>query len=184
MESSLDAYAETYRRATADADALVAGLSPAQFNWKPDASSWSVAECLVHLNTTNAPYVEQMGALLKDGGPRGGPPFRYGMLARLFIASTSPNVRLKSKTLPAMMPATSQYGKPQVMAEFDRINEAFQQLIDQAEGLDVSKIRMRSPFLKVVRLPVGAFLEALAGHELRHIAQARRVTQHPGFPAV
>ena len=54
--------------------------------------------------------------------------------------------------------------------------------IERAEGLDVSRMRMPSPFLKLMRLPLGAFLEALAGHELRHLKQARRVTADPGFP--
>lgn len=33
-------------------------LSREQLNWKPDAKSWSVAECLDHLVVTNAAYFE------------------------------------------------------------------------------------------------------------------------------
>jgi len=39
-----------FAAAKAEASELVNGLKESQFNWRPDAHSWSMAECLLHLN--------------------------------------------------------------------------------------------------------------------------------------
>jgi hypothetical protein len=71
-----------------------------------------------------------------------------------------------------------------VLADFRALTDGFLAVLARAEreGLDLSKVRIASPFLRLLRLPVGAFLEALAGHAQRHLDQARWVTAHPGFP--
>ena len=185
MESTPAGYAEAYRRASDEAAALALPLTPGQFNWKSTPAVWSAAECLVHLNKTNAPYPAAMARTLARGSPRGMPPFHYGALARWFIASTGPQPKRKVKALPAMRPApATDYAPDRVLADFRALNDDFLAVLARAERerIDLSKIKMASPFFGLLRLPVGAFLEALAGHEARHLAQARRVTGHPGFP--
>jgi hypothetical protein len=186
MDATLAAYADAYRRAYGEAAALAEALTPAPFNWKPAPDVWSVAECLVHLNTMNAPYVTAIEEALAEGGPQGAPPFRYGWLARRFIASTGPQPKRKMKTFGRMKPTpSSDYAPDRVLADFKALTDGFLALLARAEAerLDLSRIRIRSPFLPILRLPVGAFLEALAGHEQRHLDQARRVKEAPGFPA-
>jgi hypothetical protein len=189
MESTPAAYADAYRRAYDEAAALATSLTPVQFNWKPAPDVWSVAECLVHLNTTNAPYLAAMEQAVEaasaKGGPRGAPPFRYGRAARRFIAATGPQPGRKMKSPAGMRPApSSSYAPDRVLADFKALNDGFLALLARAERerLDLSRIRVASPFFPLLRLPVGADLEALTGHEQRHLAQARRVTEHPAFP--
>jgi hypothetical protein len=189
MESTPAAYAETFGRAYDEAAALAESLTPAQFNWKPAPDVWSVAECLVHLNTTNAPYLAVMEKAVEkasaQGGPRGAPPFRYGWAARWFIAATGPQPSRKMKSPAGMRPApSSSYAPDRVLADYKALTDGFLALLKRAERerLDLSKIRVTSPFFSLLRLPVGADVEALAGHGLRHLAQARRVTEHSGFP--
>jgi hypothetical protein len=55
--------------------------------------------------------------------------------------------------------------------------------VRSAEGLDLSGIMMKSPAWPMLRFSLLTALAALAAHERRHLAQARRVTQRPGFPA-
>ena len=45
-------FEEQIARIRADAQALLAGMSEAQFQWKPALARWSVGECLAHLNVT------------------------------------------------------------------------------------------------------------------------------------
>ena len=185
MESTIAAYDASFRQATDDATTHVEGLSHAQFNWKPSPDVWSVAECLVHLNTSNAPYVESIQQALEGSRRTGAPPYRYGPVARLFIAATEPEADRPSKTFPSMRPTPgTDHQAPAVLDTFRAINERFLEVLALAdrEALDLARIRIGSPFLPILRLPVGAFVEALAGHEHRHLNQARRVTAHPGFP--
>ena len=69
------------------------------------------------------------------------------------------------------------------MASFDAYTERFIAVCEAADGLDLARIKVRSPFLKLLRLPLGAFLDAMGLHAIRHVQQAERVTQHPAFPA-
>lgn len=186
MESTPATYADAFHRASDEAAALVAPLTPEAFNWKPSPEEWSVAECLAHLNKGNTPYLPALERALSDGGPRGEPPFHYGPLARWFIAGTGPQPKRKAKAIRAMRPAPrTDYESGRVLAEFRALNDGFLAVLSRAERerLDLGRIKMSSPFIKLIRLPAGAFLETLAGHEQRHLDQARRVTQRPGFPA-
>ncbi len=180
---SAQAYAATYRQALADAEVLVVPLAAAQFNWKPAPDRWSVAECLDHLLRVGESYLPVLADAVAKAERTAPPPFRYGFAGRLFIRSMSPNSALKLPTAPAMMPTASSFEKEETLAAFRTLNERFVAICEDAEGRDLTRARVSSPFLKLLRFQVGALLEALAVHELRHLAQARRVTEAPGFPA-
>lgn len=186
MESTIAAYEDAYRDATTEVTERTERLSHEQFNWKPSPDSWSVAECLVHLNRLNGPYVAIMQHALEQSRRNGAEPFRYGPVARYFIASVGPEVNRKTRTFSQMEPTKgTDHQAAEVLDAFRSINDGFLHVLAHAgrERLDLGRIRIRSPFLPILWLPVGAFLEALAGHEHRHLDQARRVTEHPGFPA-
>lgn len=176
------AYARTYRDALADAEALVASLSPEQFNWKPSDEEWSVAECLEHLNKIGQAYAEPLDAALAKGGPGGAPPFRYGFFGRQFIALMQPDSPRKVKTFGSVKPSQSAYEAEAVLNAFRAVTAQFIRFCKQADGLDLRRIRLTSPLLPVVRFQLGVYLEALGAHALRHLAQARRVTRHERFP--
>ncbi len=185
MDATPDAYAAAFRAVDDAFRALAGPLTPAQFNWKPGPDRWSVAQCMDHLNVIAARYLPGLEALVARGGPPGAPPFRYGRRGRLFIAGTGAGAK-KAKTLGAMAPAQSDLDKDAVVGAFHTHTERFVGVIERARGLDLSKIRTRSPFLPplpFLTFELGAVLEANAGHERRHLDQARRVTEAPGFPA-
>ena len=183
MESTPLAYGEAYRSALQGMEELAEPLSASAFNWKPDPDTWSVAECFEHLVRTNGPYLTVFEKTIAHGRPKGTPPFQYGWFARQFIGATSPKGR-PVKTFGGMKPGTagSAIDKPRVMDSLRSQTTRLEQILASAEGLDLSRIRVRSPFVPILYLPIGAFLEALAGHEHRHLAQARRLIQHTGFP--
>lgn len=179
---SAAAYARTFRDALADAEALAGPLTPEQFNWKPSGSAWSVAECLEHLNQIAAQYLPKLEAAVRAGGPGGTPPFRYGFLGRRFVAAMQPG-STRTKTFDAITPAASHYDAEAVLKAFRAHTARFVHVCKEADGLDLRRIRLASPLLPVLRLQLGAYLEALATHELRHLDQARRVTRHEHFPS-
>jgi|SRR6185295_18091775 len=59
LEAGLDA-------AERDARALVEGLAEAAAGWRARPGSWSVAECLDHLATSNEVYLEAMRGVAAD----------------------------------------------------------------------------------------------------------------------
>src|SRR6185436_20021567 len=72
------------------AQSLVAGLSHAQFYWRPEPGRWSIAQCLAHLNTVNGGDLGALRAAIEAGKERkqiGEGPFTYGFFSRKFVAS-------------------------------------------------------------------------------------------------
>jgi hypothetical protein len=168
------------------ASALAAGLTNEQFNWRPEPGRWSIAECLDHLHSTGSKLLPAMDAAIERARNRGksaSAPFRYGWFDNWFIRGTGP------------MPATGKGMKhpkqyaPRADQPVERVLPAFLELQDQliqrlhaANGLDLARIKISSPILRLLRISLGAWFAATAGHQERHLEQARRVREHPGFP--
>ena len=82
------------------AEALVDGLSPAQFTWRSEPGRWSIGECLSHLNIITAGDNKTIAAAIEDGRARhliGSGPYRYGFLSRWFVKSMEPPAKRKFK---------------------------------------------------------------------------------------
>lgn len=173
----MSALVRPYLDARARLAALTDGLEPRLFNRKPSASGWSAGECVVHLNRTAAGYLpafERLAGTL----PPGEGPFRYGWLARRFIEAVRPGSRALP-TAGAMKPpaATGRESDVDPDAALRQFNDDMDRLVAVArrlEGRDLTAVRMRSPFLPALRLPLGAFVEALGLHACRHVEQAER----------
>src|SRR4051812_4004858 len=51
MAREVEQFRQQFEQIAQDADALVNPLSDEQFVWQPRPASWSVAQCIEHLNT-------------------------------------------------------------------------------------------------------------------------------------
>ncbi|MEL6614634.1 MAG: DinB family protein [Bacteroidota bacterium] len=186
MTDLLSSYAAHYDASRSDLHRIADGLSDEAFNWKPSPRSWSVGECVVHLNTIAKGYLPELERLASADAPRGDAPFRYGWLAGRFIGAVSPGSRAIPTGGPMKPPKTSgersEIDQARALSSFDGYTDRYLAVCDDASGLDLQAIQMRSPFLKLMKLPLGAFIEALGLHAVRHVQQAERVTQRPGFP--
>lgn len=190
VSDQLQTYTKFYQDAQLEAHALVDAMSDTQFNWKPSGKSWSVGECIEHLNIVGLGYLPVLPEAVRATTDERGrdrafdEPFTYGWIGRKFIASLTLGSR-KIPTGSAMDPTkhnSSSLTISKSMATFDSVTEGFVNAIEASQGLDLSRIKVTSPFLRLVRFPLGVFLEALGLHALRHVDQARRVTQMDGFP--
>ena len=182
LEEYVSVFAESKRRARD----LAGPLSESQFNWKPSARQWSVGECLDHLNRVARGYVPAMESAVRSADRQGREPFHYGWLSRKFIASVGPGSR-RLKTAGGMKPPSagsdhSELNKDETLAEFEELTDGYIGVVREAQRIDLSAVKVRSPFLWFFRLPVGAFMEGLGGHAIRHLDQAERVTMLDDFP--
>jgi hypothetical protein len=165
--------------------ALLDGLSDDAFNTKPGETRWSAGECVVHLNKIAKGYLPKMeAAVAVPDAPRGEGPFHYGWLSRLFISSVTPGSR-NLPTAGAMKPPEadglrSDVDRQRAVGRFDADIGRYLAVIDAADGLDLARIKIASPFLSVLRLPLGAFLDAMGQHSLRHVLQAERAVAATG----
>lgn len=161
---------------------LTAGLTVEQLNWQPAPGVWSIGQCLEHLCLGNEVYLPAISSALER---KAGSPVQEitpGWFARWFIRSfiePSPVTKRGSapkKIVPGGRVAFS------VVDRFLRGNQEARQLIRQAEAYNVNRIRFVNPFVPLLRFTVGTGLKITCGHERRHLLQAERVKQSPGFP--
>lgn len=185
--ADLDDLAQQFRDVRIRAAALVAPLSEAQFNWRARPGSFSVAECLVHLNVTADAVLARMLRAIAGGrrrGLTGSGPFRYGWFSRWFEAGMEPPPKRRSRS-PGVFAITagSSYHKEDVMREFAAEGENWLEALQLARGLDLRRVKTASPASRFLRFPIGAYFRISVAHERRHLWQAEQVVRQPGFPA-
>ena len=56
------------------------------------------------------------------------------------------------------------------------------QRLGDAKGLDFGRVKVRSPFVPLLRVDLESAFLVVAAHERRHLWQARRVTEEEDFP--
>jgi hypothetical protein len=164
---------------------LMEDLDDTQLNWRAARGRWSIGECVDHLATTNAailvPLHEAL-ALGRRAGRTSVGPFEYGWLGRKFLSSLVPPPPHRLKAPRRYRPQSSHHG-PALAAHFAHVQDDVLGALQESSGLDLARLRARSPALPILNLPVGIWFASMAAHEARHLLQARAVRAHPSFPA-
>jgi hypothetical protein len=163
---------------------LVSSLKEAQFNWRPSPQSWSIAECLLHLNILGDRYIPLIEKAIEKARARGlvgKGPFGYGFLGEWLLDNTEPPPRRKFKAPRLFTPA---YGQPitAVLPTFLHLQDQLARQTEQANGLDLERIKVPAPGWGPVRLNLHITLAWMAAHQRRHLWQARQVRNHAMFP--
>ncbi len=187
MPSLTPELAELSRQFTAardDATELLNGLNETQFNWRPSPRDWSIAECLLHLNIVGDRWVHILEPVLTEArahGPRSQGPFAFSGLGKRILARTEPPAKHKSKAPRTFTPAD---GQPitAVLPTFHHLQGQLALQLEQASGLDLARIKVPTPEMRLVRFNLHLTFAWIAAHERRHLWQARQVLNHPKFP--
>jgi hypothetical protein len=169
----------------AQARHLVADLCETRINWQPDAGrAWSVGQCVEHLAASNRVYVAAIRTAVGRARATGKPnrPIAPGWLARKFIATLEPPVRLKIKT-PTKTAPPSTVHKDEALAAFLQSQDEVRRLIAECATLDPNAARFPNPFITGLNWTIGSGLRIIAAHDRRHLWQALQVRQRPDFPA-
>jgi len=185
LTPEIDEFRRQFEQISADVDALAAPLSEAQFSWKPNPNTWSIAECLEHMNATARLYLPSLDEGIADAIRQGAyaeGPFAYNWLGRLFTRLMEPPSRLRVSAPKETHPGPER-PKRETVAGFRAYQVQYIDRLRQANGIDLARARARAPVLTWIPIPLGSAFAVMAAHERRHLWQARRVTQMDGFPA-
>jgi len=158
-------------------------LDARQLNWRPDASRWSVAQCLDHLLAANRLMVQAAEHALDAGRSRTiwqRLPLVPGLFGRMLIRSQAPQSTRKFTASPLATPGSSdvEAGIVERFIVHDRELVGWLRALDEARA---SRVIMTSPFVSFITYSVLDGVRLILAHDHRHIEQARRVTQSPGF---
>jgi hypothetical protein len=178
-------YRQQIEAVTEDARDLLAGLSENEVNWRPTPAHWSIAECLDHLTVTNRELMKQIEAAISDARARGltsRGPFRHGIIGNMLVRSLEPPAKMKFKAPKIFKPRPDQ-SLETVARDFFAVQEELLRLIEQANGLNLARIKVTSPVTKLIKLSLGQAFGLIATHARRHLWQARQVKGNETFPA-
>jgi DinB superfamily len=165
--------AETTTRAAI----LVDRIDEDVFHHRPSPERWSIAECVVHLSLTTRAYLPliddalQIGRLLAVTGPR---RFRRDFIGWLLCAISEPPYRFRASTAPRFIPEASG-SRADVLAEFVRLQQDLTSRVYHAEGLDLTRLTIVSPFDGRLEYNLYSCFRILPTHQRRHLWQGERV---------
>jgi hypothetical protein len=168
---------EELGKVTAEANSVFGTLSFSELNWKPSSDKWSIAQCLDHLIVSNSTYYPQFNEII-SGNHQNSFYQNIGFISRFFgsylIKETGPVVGKPMKNPPAFTPSQSDL-PPDILLKFETHQNEFAGTIAKLDKADLHKTVLYSPALKVFTYSLRDLLVILAGHEQRHLTQAKSV---------
>lgn len=167
------------------AEALVNGIDAGQLTQRPHPAKWSIAECLAHLNIT-ADVVQPLIAKAIERGKKdqlfGTGPFSLGVRGRMLIWIATPPPKFRFRAPKAVEPPVSIADPSQLLPEFLKVQDGWQRLWNEAEGLDMTRINIGRP-LSPFYCHLSAVFPWMTAHQQRHLLQAEKVKAQLGAKA-
>jgi len=168
-----------------EAKRLSADLNQQQLSWTSAPDKWSIAQCLDHLAVTSAEFESYFTAATKRGREKWPvssaiaykPSLLGGWLIKQVVPEATRKVRAPKVFRPSQSPAIDG-----ALEKFLDQQAEFLRLVREAKGLDYNKTRVRSPVTPLLRYSLADAFVITVVHGWRHLAQARRVCETPGFP--
>lgn len=179
MHPELEQYRQQFEQIASQAKELSAGLTEAQFNWRPAPEQWSIEECLSHLTMVGQVELLAIEAAIdqaKTKGQTGSGSFEYPVWERFLLRETEPPVRHSLSAPKRFVPL---HGQPitGILPTFLHVQRNFGIQIARADGLDLRRVKVPTPITRLFKLSLGTTLAQAVAHERRHITQARRVRE-------
>ncbi|MEO1382256.1 MAG: DinB family protein [Bacteroidota bacterium] len=149
-------------------------LTPDELNWRPDSSTWSIAQNLEHLITVNETYYPVI-EVVRRGRYR--VPFlgRIGFLNRAMgntvYRSVTPSQKRKTRTFPIWEPSQSTINGD-ILDRFLQHQEELATFIDSCADLVDQKQIISSPANRNIVYPLSSAFDIIVAHEQRHLEAA------------
>ncbi|MCE4063667.1 DinB family protein [Chryseobacterium gleum] len=144
-------------------------------NFRISEDSWSTLECLEHLNRYGDFYIPEINRRVSSAGRSSQPYFKPGILGNYFAKSMLPKEKLNTmKTLKAMNPIHSSLDKS-VVNTFIKQQEMMLELLEEAQHVDLEKIKTGISISKLIKLKLGDTFRFVIYHNSRHIEQIKRI---------
>lgn len=165
--------------AECDARTLVADLTEGRGCWHIETGSWSVAQCLDHLATTNRVYLQAMkepAIRAREQGRFRRSPVAPGLVGRWIVRTLEPPVKapFKMKAPRSIEPRVAP-SLADAFATFAISQDEVRGFLCAYADLDLAGVRFSNPFVRGIRFSLATGLHVITAHERRHLWQAWRV---------
>lgn len=152
-------------------------LNEAQLNWKAHPQSWSILECLEHLNLYGDYYLPELQRRITKASKTSRPTtFKSGLIGNYFALMMLPREGKvkKMKTFKDKDPINSNL-TAQVITRFLQQQETLLQLLEQARSVDLNKVKTSISISRLLKLKLGDTFRVVVYHNQRHLLQAQNV---------
>ena len=150
-------------------------LSDTELNWKTDVESWSVLECLEHLNIYGNFYLPEIEQTMHNAKTTPDSEFRPGLLGDYFAKSMQPKAKLnKMKTFRKTNPLGRKLDR-KVIDTFIEQQHKMLELLETSKNVNLNKSKTGISITKWIRIKLGDTFRFVIYHNQRHILQAERV---------
>jgi len=142
-----------------------------QLNWKENTKSWSILECLEHLNLYGDFYLPEIEKTINGAKSKTEFIFKSGILGNYFAESMLPKTKLnKMKTFKDKNPLNSHLDSKTI----DRfVNQQMKMidLLNKARSISLNKEKTSITLTKLIRVKIGDTFRFVINHNIRHIKQ-------------
>ena len=165
------------------AELIFGHLSAEQINWKPSADSWSVGQCFEHLIKANELFYGDLEKIA-DGTRANSFLENYSPLSSFFGNLLVNSLKKDERKFKA--PTQKIVPPSEIDANIIELFAAHQAeligKIKQTETADWRKVKITSPFMKLITYRLSDGYQVVVEHEKRHVRQAERVLKIENFP--
>ncbi len=150
-------------------------MEEADLNWRAAEESWSVLECIEHLNRYGDFYLPEIAKKMEKGSRKQPEIFKTGWLGDYFAKSMLPKEKLnKMKTFKNMNPLGSDLSR-EVILRFRSQLEEMLELLDKAKSIDLTRTKTGISISNLIKLRLGDTFRVVVYHNERHMKQLERV---------
>lgn len=153
-------------------------LSEDDLQRKKDEKSWSVVECLEHLNLYAIFYNKEIQKQLQNSRYHKSEIFKSGFWGNKFAIDMLPKEGMKTmNTFKSKNPIYSKLSTKEVIASFLKNQKILLELLEEAKQKDLTRIKTAIT-LPLLKLRLGDTLRFVIHHNERHIVQAQKVLKN------
>ncbi|MEM7103177.1 MAG: DinB family protein [Bacteroidota bacterium] len=153
-------------------------LNENQINWKPDIDSWSIGECLEHLNMYGDYYIPAISEGIHNGAnTKPSEKFKPGWLGNYSANAMLPRegvITNKMKSPKDKNPALSTVPRG-VVERFINQQKDILTLLEESGNVSMSKVRVPISIGRFIKFKLGDTFRFIIYHNERHIIQAENV---------
>jgi hypothetical protein len=154
-------------------------LSGDELNWKPNATTWSIAQIIQHLivvNETYYPVLEQIRSNTYYTPRFGQIGFINRFFGNLILNSVQPEQKRKTKTFPIWEPELSAI-RSDILNQFEKHQTELKHVIRSSEDLLARHTVISSPANRMIVYKLETAFDIMVAHEKRHFKQAQEINR-------
>lgn len=150
-------------------------LSDQELNKRLHQNSWSILECIQHLNMYSDFYHVEIDSKMKKSRISPSEYFESGLIGNYFVDSMCLDKSSKKMKTPQKMNPIFMNLNRDILDNFIKSQYNLIELLEIAKSKNLSKIKTNISLTKLIKIRLGDTFRFIINHNVRHINQVKRI---------